>query len=298
MLTLRDMAPWMAAMLVPACSLETSGRLAEQGWSDDVGADEDGADEDGAEQVLDAGAPETDSRTPDARREDEEDEEDGQGEDDCASGLKLVIRDFTEAHPDFEKAWGPQQGIVERELGEDGKPVYASRGGTLATSGPDGFADWYHDVSGVNTRLAYTLPRVEQGAGTYVFGGEMFFPIDGKGFGNGPKGVDLPLLGNTIPDHNYLFTTEAHFTFTYRGGETFTFRGDDDAWVFIDGKLAIDLGGTHTPLTGTVALDSLGLEEGESYPLDLFHAERRTIDSNYRIETTLDMRCVENVAAD
>src|SRR5690348_8053802 len=47
------------------------------------------------------------------------------GNDGCNSVVKGTIRDFHDTHPDFEAELGDDKGIVEPELGSDGKPVYA-----------------------------------------------------------------------------------------------------------------------------------------------------------------------------
>ncbi|MET0285701.1 MAG: fibro-slime domain-containing protein [Polyangiales bacterium] len=224
----------------------------------------------------------------------------------CDTALEITVRDFTEMHPDFESFSRDVKGIVESQLGPDKKPVYAHTGGTISTTGPDEFAQWYNDVDGVNQRLSHRLQFTEKSAGVYVYDSSDFFPIDGMGFGNGPNGgggITIPGLG-TIggggdAEHNFLFTTEAHTVFSYRGGETFSFSGDDDMWVFLNGKLAIDLGGTHSELSASIDLDAeatrLGLVKGNTYAMDIFHAERHTNESNYHIETTINLSCIENI---
>lgn len=198
--------------------------------------------------------------------------------DEC-DGLVATIRDFSTTHPDFETYGGDTAsvGLVMNELGVDGKPVLdpAYAGPQMITS-VESFADWYADTAGVNMAFPIDLGLMEDQTGMFVYDNAAFFPLDGMGFGN---------EGNI---HNYHFTTEVHTSFTYAGGEVFTFRGDDDLWMFVDNRLAIDLGGLHPALEASIQMDTLGLTVGETYPMDIFHAERHTNESNFRIVTTIE----------
>lgn len=204
--------------------------------------------------------------------------------------------------------------IVLPDLGDDGKPVYneaAARSTgetfegqprTTTTHGKRYFDMWYHDAPPYNVTLTRELTLTDLGNGLSGYdslvsgvpysdgsgGGTLgtakqFFPINGDGFGDTPGQA-----------HNYHFTTELHTVFTYRGGETFTFTGDDDVFVFVNRKIVINMGGVRFRGRQSVALDEvaqrLGLVIGQSYPLDLFSAERRTPESNLRFETSLRLR--------
>jgi fibro-slime domain-containing protein len=195
--------------------------------------------------------------------------------------LTATIRDFHITFPDMNHDGIAETGIVASTLGDDDKPVYAHSGPTATVVGPDTFNQWYRDVAGVNISTTIDIPLTPSNSskGVYTYNNTAFFPIDGQ------------LFGNENQPHNYAFTAEVAARFRYAGGETFTFAGDDDVFVFINRKLAIDLGGIHSILTQTVDLDAragdLGIAKGQIYSMHIFFAERHPIGSDFVVETTI-----------
>ena len=217
-------------------------------------------------------------------------------------------------HPDFEidnSRHGHDRGIVQLNLGRDGTPEHIGRA-TRSTQGPVAFHSWYHNDPKFNRFHRHDIPLQESGRpGVYVFEDEEFFPLDTvrNSFGKQRRG----------DAHNYHFTyaVKAH-EFTYTGKEEFFFRGDDDLWLFLNGKLVVDLGGTHEALEGRVNLqigdnedtfdkplmdatllgpnhplaknapnERLILKKGDKVRFDLFFAERHRTKSRFKIETSM-----------
>jgi fibro-slime domain-containing protein len=241
--------------------------------------------------------------------------------------VPVIYRDFRFQNPtDFEPGvngpTGATVGMVETDLDREGKPVFTGLSGLgVHVESQASFAEWYRTTAGVNHATAAKMALWKLASGAYVNrygangeqwkagidGNPLFFPVDQDSFTPSSEQAaaqipefydpavpyDVDSSGNRR-SHNFSFTSEVRYWFKYEAGNTYKldFVGDDDVWVFINRKLAVDLGGLHPPAPGSVTLDGTtaaklgGLQTGNVYEVAVFQAERQTTASSYKLTLT------------
>lgn len=185
-----------------------------------------------------------------------------------------------------------------------------------------GRKDYYYYTSSEEKTLYDTTNReIRNSADGEIRGWEGysggFHPLNEIGYKDRDQIIDMV---------NCCFTTEGAGQFVYHKNEDlfFGFLGDDDVYLYIDGKLVIDMGGLHNDEGAFVSLESkvtsegngfntnvprdnpgnsytymysdaedktwaeyLGLEEGETYDFHFFHMEREDCGSNFNMFTNI-----------
>ena len=132
-------------------------------------------------------------------------------------------------------------------------------------------------------------------------------------------------IGTTYKNRDFHYALSGEGYFAYEPNLYFNFQGDDDVYVYINGQLVIDIGGTHGATSYSMYLDdyvdwakgvkyngetykgktyanlseadqrrvdALCLVTGGVYSFDFFYMERHGVGSNLRIMT--NMKIVES----
>lgn len=136
-----------------------------------------------------------------------------------------------------------------------------------------------------------TNGTISQGTGGTATVG--FYPLDKLGYEQSGLLTKTSAIDST---HNGSFTLRGESQFVYNKASNlyFTFTGDDDVYMYINGTLALDLGGAHGRNSKTVNLNDLdatkyGLKEGQVATFTFFYMERCSDASTFGIKTNMKL---------
>ena len=218
---------------------------------------------------------------------------------------------------------------VMQYLNENEKPYITEK--TACYACPESLEMWYQDVEGLNKKHLHTLYQTDYSqTNRFVYDyknhentlnnlvstskdniqmkitNNYFLPLGAETWTFYDITLDGKEDGKNIG--NFYFTVEAKGYFKYEPDTKIIVDADDSLWIFINGQLAIDLGGTHgvqgditrifpadDDLTLTINHEEVtykynqdfNLIEGQYYPIHIFYAERGCCGSGLKLDTPL-----------
>ena len=121
-----------------------------------------------------------------------------------------------------------------------------------------------------------------------------FYPLENLGYEQPGLLTATSKVNNGAKNGGFTLRGESQFVYNKDSKLYFTFTGDDDVYMYINGVLALDLGGAHGRNSKTVNLNDLdatkyGLKEGQVATFTFFYMERCSDASTFGIETNMEL---------
>lgn len=121
-----------------------------------------------------------------------------------------------------------------------------------------------------------------------------FYPLENLGYEQPGLLTATSKVNNGAKNGGFTLRGESQFVYNKDSKLYFTFTGDDDVYMYINGVLALDLGGAHGRNSKTVNLNDLdatkyGLKEGQVATFTFFYMERCSDASTFGIKTNMEL---------
>ncbi len=142
-----------------------------------------------------------------------------------------------------------------------------------------------------NVGTGYDTVNYRKVGGKELYSNE-FWPLDSLNY----TGMDARTLPSDDGDeHNWHFGMRYDFQFKigdYTGPMNYYFRGDDDFWLFIDDKLALEIGGIHSAVGAAIDVkqwlkENKMYDTNHTYNASIFYMERGGYGSCCYMQYTL-----------